>query len=49
MDRVHAIEYSQVDPALRELHIRSQNINFSSTVVIEERITYREHPDDPSK
>jgi hypothetical protein len=49
VDRVHAVEHSQVDPVGRELCIRSQNINFSSTVIIEERIVYREHPDDPSK
>lgn len=49
VDRVHAIEHSEIDPEARELRIRSRNVSYSNLITIEESIVYRQHPDDPNK
>ncbi|KAK6318759.1 PRELI domain containing protein 3B [Coregonus clupeaformis] len=42
-------EHSVVDPVERTFELQSSNITFTNMVSVDEKLTYRPHPDDPEK
>ncbi|KAF0304818.1 Protein slowmo [Amphibalanus amphitrite] len=45
----YGYEQSTVDPAQRQMELKTRNITFGSSISVDERLVYSEHPDDPSK
>lgn len=45
----YAYEYSEVDPTGRRMTLKSRNLNCTKFVSVDETLTYRPHPEDPSK
>lgn len=45
----YAHEYSMVDPAQRVMEMHSKNLTFCNVVNMEEKMTYRPHPEDREK
>lgn len=41
----YAHEYSKVDPAARVMEMHSRNLSFNNVVTMEEKMTYRPHPE----
>uniref|UniRef100_A0A4W5PRL3 PRELI domain containing 3 n=1 Tax=Hucho hucho TaxID=62062 RepID=A0A4W5PRL3_9TELE len=42
-------EHSVVDPVEKTFELQSSNITFTNMVSVDEKLTYRPHPDDPEK
>jgi len=45
----YAHEYSMVDPAKRVMEMHSRNLSFCNVVTMEEKMTYRPHPEDEGR
>uniref|UniRef100_A0A8C5K132 PRELI/MSF1 domain-containing protein n=1 Tax=Jaculus jaculus TaxID=51337 RepID=A0A8C5K132_JACJA len=47
--KTYAQEHSVVDPVRKAMELRSTNISFTYMVSVDERLTYKPHPQDPEK
>ncbi|EDL06684.1 RIKEN cDNA 2310042G06, isoform CRA_b, partial [Mus musculus] len=47
--KTYVQEHSVVDPVTRTMELKSTNISFTNMVSVDERLTYKPHPQDPEK
>lgn len=47
--KTYVQEHSVVDPLRRTMELKSTNISFTNMVSVDERLTYKPHPQDPEK
>ncbi|KAL6076755.1 hypothetical protein STEG23_017636 [Scotinomys teguina] len=47
--KTYVQEHSVVDPVKKTMELKSTNISFTNMVSVDERLTYRPHPQDPEK
>uniref|UniRef100_A0A8C5K3S2 Protein slowmo homolog 2-like n=1 Tax=Jaculus jaculus TaxID=51337 RepID=A0A8C5K3S2_JACJA len=47
--KTYVQEQSVVDPVKKTMELRSTNISFTNMVSVDERLTYKPHPQDPEK
>lgn len=45
----YGFERSSVDPAAREMELKTRNITFGSSISVDERLVYSPHPEDANK
>lgn len=47
--KTYVQEHSVVDPVKKTMELKSTNISFTNMVSVDERLTYKPHPQDPEK
>uniref|UniRef100_A0A1B6C3K4 PRELI/MSF1 domain-containing protein n=1 Tax=Clastoptera arizonana TaxID=38151 RepID=A0A1B6C3K4_9HEMI len=45
----YASEWSQVDPNVRQMELKTRNLTFGSFIAVDETLSYQPHPEDVSK